>query len=268
MRLVAFATARPKRPREQSSRAEPRPHMLGSGRKHKLGRAALGGSRRRKAGVRPVDHPVVEAGVPALVQDTLVAASGDHENACGRGALPMQRCRPLPADTAPARSSVRGERDSAAGTARTIEIVAFQYRECRRPGDSYVPQCDSDAVAGREDQSDGRGCTWHLAPRAQRPSPCQKQPSAFAVDRSRNFSSVTALCANSGGAIRRLLGRPFACACAPRAGGPGRPETAQACYVCGRSEAVDDDRADVLLEVPRPVPRFVVHEEVGLPLLA
>jgi hypothetical protein len=182
--------------------------------------------------------------------------------------LCMQRCRPLPADTAPARSSVRGERDSAAGTARTIEIVAFQYRECRRPGDSYVPQCDSDAVAGREDQSDGRGCTWHLAPRAQRPSPCQKQPSAFAVDRSRNFSSVTALCANSGGAIRRLLGRPFACACAPRAGGPGRPETAQACYVCGRSEAVDDDRADVLLEVPRPVPRFVVHEEVGLPLLA
>lgn len=38
-----------------------------------IGVAPLGGSQRRKAGVRPVDHPVVDADVPALVRDTLVA---------------------------------------------------------------------------------------------------------------------------------------------------------------------------------------------------
>ncbi len=61
-----------------------------------------------------------------------IAESGAHETACRRDALPMQRCRRLPADTAPVRSSGRGERDRVAAKTLTIQIVA--YAQCRRPG--------------------------------------------------------------------------------------------------------------------------------------
>ena len=43
------------------------------GRQHKRSRTGLGGDQRREAGVRPVEHPIVEASVPTFVRDVLVA---------------------------------------------------------------------------------------------------------------------------------------------------------------------------------------------------
>jgi hypothetical protein len=67
------------------------PGTAPSGRKHKRGRASLDECRRREAGVRLVEHPLVEAGVPALVRDALVADSRAHVTAAQTDAMPMQR---------------------------------------------------------------------------------------------------------------------------------------------------------------------------------
>ena len=55
--------------------------------------------RERTPAPEAANRPQRRVGVRALLAD-----SGAHESACGKGALPMQRCRHLPADTAPVRA--------------------------------------------------------------------------------------------------------------------------------------------------------------------
>ena len=58
--------------------------------------------------------------------------SGAHENARDKRALPMHRCRRMPADTAPVRALRFGRSDRAAGLALTIQIVANQQPDALR----------------------------------------------------------------------------------------------------------------------------------------
>ena len=64
--------------------------------------------------------------------DPLVPDSGAHENARDKRALPMHRCRRMPADTAPVRALRFGRSDRAAGLALTIQIVANQQPDALR----------------------------------------------------------------------------------------------------------------------------------------
>ena len=63
-----------------------------------------------------------------------------HQNPCAEAALPMQRCRRLPADGIRAGRSHRGQGNRAVGPAQTIQIVALRWRGCRRPRDYQVAE--------------------------------------------------------------------------------------------------------------------------------
>jgi hypothetical protein len=73
MRSVAISIVRSATSRRAKRSSAAVSTNAARGRKHKRGRAALDGSRRREAGMRPVEQPAVEAGVRALIRDALVA---------------------------------------------------------------------------------------------------------------------------------------------------------------------------------------------------
>ena len=98
---------------------------------------------------------------PQRIGTALVAESRAHENACGKGALPMQRCERLPADAAAVRALVsakrshgwagpddpdRGQRHSEAGAAARAEAAVA------RPGCARLDVGDSTSAPGLLDR--------------------------------------------------------------------------------------------------------------------
>ena len=82
-----------------------------------------------RSDARPQTNAIARIG---LVGDALIADSEAHENARDKRALPRQRCRCMPADTAPVRALRFGRSDRAAWLALTIQIVANQQRDALR----------------------------------------------------------------------------------------------------------------------------------------
>ncbi len=110
---------------------------LGFGRKHKRGRASLDECQRREAGVRLVEHPLVEAGVPALVRDALLAESGSPSAACRIARMPTQTRnadRPDPLERTPALGRKHKPPDFARSAASSKQRHGGAYARSGKPG--------------------------------------------------------------------------------------------------------------------------------------
>ena len=123
--------------------------------------------------------------------DTLAdRRSGDHENACRKRALPMQRCRRLPADTAPVRARIAANAIARPGWPRRSRSwqrssTAYQRRGGRGPRSCLgkrVGETTKTDTCSRHNPGESQGRPERLA-RARSASSKTACPAAFSTTR-------------------------------------------------------------------------------------